>query len=151
MSTYIWLCTLLPTMKRMKEVTWRRKEGENLSIHPDLPLPLCLRECVQAFHWQSSRMMEQGCAASIMTNAHRRYQLAVSCTIAPLYAGTWPSHVHPSCCLPAGQRKTSVGRTEERRADEGKHASQQVHYHCYYLSLHQPVGSHRARRNDLHF
>lgn len=36
MSAYIWLCALLPPVKQMKELTWRRKKGENLSFLPAL-------------------------------------------------------------------------------------------------------------------
>lgn len=76
-------------------------------------------ECVQAFHWQSGWMMEQGWAASIMTNAYRHYQQTAGCTIAMLCTGAQPSPVsiHHAVYL-LDNRRTMW--EEQRKSQEGE-------------------------------
>lgn len=144
MNAYIWQGALLPPVKQMKELTWWRKKGENLSFLPALASSLISpSHYVYLCFWVCPSLslavkLSDGAGLSGIDHDRRLQALSTDGGVfdsATLHRDT--AKPRPSIILSTWTIEEKCGKNRgERRVCERKHTAQQVYYHCHYLSLH---------------
>lgn len=147
MSTYIWLRAPLPPVKQPKELTWREKKKKKSIRLPRRSrfslisachyVYLCFEVCPSL---SMAVELSDGAALSGIDHHQRSKALSTDGRVYDSSARGYRPRLCPSItlstCRTMGGKCEKSREERRRRKGEGKHTSQQVHYHRHYLSIH---------------